>query len=94
MSHDDTWGNAFWAEGTASERTPSRRVACLRSMLEEASVAGTSEGDSGRRGAWRGNGGPHHGGTCRASELGFSSERNGEPVEGWEQRNGMIRFTF
>lgn len=30
----------------------------------------------------------------RREDLGFSSERNGEPVQGWEQRNSTIRVTF
>lgn len=30
---------------------------------------------------------------CR-EDLGFSSERNGEPMQGWEQRNSTIRVIF
>lgn len=37
-------------------------LACLRNAFEEVGVAGASEGDSGRRGAERGNGVRSHGG--------------------------------
>lgn len=41
-------------------------LASLRNVFEEEGVAGTNEGDSGRRGAWRDKGGPAHVGTYRA----------------------------
>lgn len=49
-------------------------------------VSGTKMA-SGRRGAWRGNGGP----TGHCEDLGFSSERNGKQGSG--QRNDTVRFT-
>lgn len=35
-------------------------LAGLRNMSEEADVAGTNKGASGKRGTWRGDGGPVH----------------------------------
>lgn len=85
MSRGDTWRRASDG-GNSPCGGPKAGVclACLKNMFEEAGVAETSEEDSGRRGAWRGQ--------CRTrsrrgsrerEELGFSSERNGEPVRGF-----------
>lgn len=41
-------------------------LASLRNVFEEEGVAGTNEGDSGRRGALKDSGGPAHVGTYRA----------------------------
>lgn len=89
MSCEDTWGRASGRGGGNSQCGGLKAgvcLACFENMFEEAGVAETSEGDSSRRGAWRG-GGQCGTRSCRGrverEDLGSSSERNGEPVQGF-----------
>lgn len=96
MSHEDA-GKGALGRGNRRCEGPKAGMClmCLRIMFEEAVWLEHAKGDSDRRGARRGmedliTWGP----AGRCEDLGFSSERNGDPVQGFEERNGMTRFTF